>query len=422
MEDSAIIDVLSHLNHTQAQDDGELEGWSNERLREEVLRLRRETRPGKSSNGEYELDAIDPELLGKREHGQEDGGKKRKRVKTLTMRHEETGKRVEKSRRVELGKALRTKMKQSMQISADSPLPPPSIPSDQATLSDQTLGQNPSDVFIPQWSAGLHDDTNNAWVENIIKELIDEANLNGWPKVPPEDLDLAVVRASAQTAFVNFCKKYMADTNPQAGIRRERYIKGRRRWARKDLKQKRRSKASLDPAFDATLPPSALHFDYLSSEYSSAGEDSTSDSDKRYRRRERWTEMVGLLSLEPEDEAKAKGKGGWADGVGEKVLEVRKPRWRSEQLNDIYNRLDEISSKQSINRSTKNRDLHHPTTVTNTRPGHVAPSHKRFTMPQGLMRRGRVPKSLGEDWMWASGQVGVWEEEGAVVAAMEGVG
>lgn len=31
-------------------------------------------------------------------------------------------------------------------------------------------------------------------------------------------------------------------------------------------------------------------------------------------------------------------------------------------------------------------------------------------MPASLMRRGHLPRDLGESWMWASGVAGVWPE------------
>jgi len=43
------------------------------------------------------------------------------------------------------------------------------------------------------------------------------------------------VEAAAKTAFLNFCKRYMTETDPGQAVRKERYAKGRRRWARKDL-------------------------------------------------------------------------------------------------------------------------------------------------------------------------------------------
>jgi hypothetical protein len=110
---------------------------------------------------------------------------------------------------------------------------------------------------------------------------------------------------------------------------------------------------------DTVIPPSALHLDYMSSEYSSAGEDSDDDGDgdgdradngggggggagnsgvgpgagrqaKGDLRRRKWVEVLALRAEEVREEGDA-GKG-WAEGLGEKVLEVRTPRWRSDEV------------------------------------------------------------------------------------------
>jgi hypothetical protein len=167
---------------------------------------------------------------------------------------------------------------------------------------------------------------------------------------------------------MNFCKRYQADTDPEAAARKEQYIKGRRRWARKDLvsrdslctleticcgfvfagyqglilsqKQKRRLKSSTEPAFlrlYPNLPAAALHIDAQSSEYSSSGGDSTDDEMVLSGRRDKWAEMRRQLDVAGEgvgDDSGSragarKGKGGWAVGVSEKILEVRTGRWRS---------------------------------------------------------------------------------------------
>jgi hypothetical protein len=103
-------------------------------------------------------------------------------------------------------------------------------------------------------------------------------------------------------------------------------------------KQKRRLKALSDPSFGNALPPAALHLDYMSSEYSSPGEDSDEeDTAGKAKRAEKWGEMMTVqaahaLNRASNSEEKGKGKGGWADGVQEKVLEVRTPRWRSNEV------------------------------------------------------------------------------------------
>lgn len=161
----------------------------------------------------------------------------------------------------------------------------------------------------------------------------------------------------------------------------------------------------MDPSFGSVLPPSALHIDYMSSEYSSAGEDE--GDELAASRRNQWLEVLRSHSPEPQKP----GKGGWAEGVDQKVLEVRTPTWRSQRLNELYQRLDMISAAQAAMRAQP--ASHQPTSPGSKPPlrlGHVAPSHKRFTMPSSLMRRGHLPRDLGEGWMWASGVAGVWPE------------
>lgn len=89
----------------------------------------------------------------------------------------------------------------------------------------------------------------------------------------------------------------------------------------------------------------------MSSEYSSAGEDSDADGDvadngeaagnpgvgsgagrqaKVDLRRRQWVEVLALRAGEVREDGDA-GKG-WAEGLGEKVLEVRTPRWRSDEV------------------------------------------------------------------------------------------
>lgn len=150
----------------------------------------------------------------------------------------------------------------------------------------------------------------------------------------------------------------------------------------------------------------------MSSEYSSAGEDADDDDELGEHRRAHWFEM--LQSRSPGDTSGKSGKGGWAEGVSEKVLEVRTPTWRSPRLDQIYRRLDTISAAQAAMRATPAaQQAASGKAGTGTRLGHVAPSHQRFTLPPELMRRGRAPRDPGEPWMWVSGEVGVWREGSA---------
>jgi hypothetical protein len=227
---------------------------------------------------------------------------------------------------------------------------------------------------------------------------------------------------------MNFAKRYLADVDPKHAKRKEKYIKNRRRWARKDLvsfvavyqadmvqKQKRRAKAAQDPSFGDDIPPSALHIDYMSSEYSSAGEDDPEEapdgSDGETLAEQRRSQWLDVLRAQTPD--MRSGKGGWADGVSEKVLEVRTPTWRSARLASIYSRLDTISAGQAALRATP---ASQQTSKPSLKLGHVAPSHRRFTMPLALMRRGRQPRDSGSSWMWASGHAGVWPPSTAPVA------
>ena len=111
----AISDVLAHLHHHPQHSD-ELDGWTTDQLKAEILRLRRLT--GSSSTPVTSL--VDPVLVGtkaKRKRVSADGkrpaaegGKKVKAARERVERDEGTGKRVEKGRRTELGKAVRAKV------------------------------------------------------------------------------------------------------------------------------------------------------------------------------------------------------------------------------------------------------------------------------------------------------------------------
>ncbi|WVQ96579.1 hypothetical protein IAU59_003684 [Kwoniella sp. CBS 9459] len=401
-------------------------------------------------------------------------------------RDEGTGKRLEKERRTELGRVIRTKIRSSIGVSLDAALPHP------VNNLDPITGLV---SFVPEWSLTLNDETNAQWINNIAQEVLNETSAGMHPKVPTYDISKEIIDAATKTAFLNMCKRYANENDPKGVERREKYTKRRRRWARKDLKQKRRFKSAAEPLFaDITLPPSAFNLDYMSSEYSSSGAEdddgedghlaaqveqehvSSSVSDsvavavagngvgssvKRARKRQ-WADMRGKQVAESSTQVKqslgaatasgsgsgsasgsGSGKGGWAVGVSEKVLEVRTPRWRSDALNEIYRRLDAYANEQADTRATGSSSAittninskttpsylasisdgsaipstslstsvtPTPTPTPTPKPGHVAPSHRRFVMPPELMRDGKAPRNLGEWWMWASGQVGVWPE------------
>jgi hypothetical protein len=155
-----------------------------------------------------------------------------------------------------------------------------------------------------------------------------------------------------------------------------------------DQKQEKRRKArsTLSPNDTyADIPPEALLFEYMSSEYSSSGSDSEDDQPelgkgglalgvesstdgqagrdggaaeeechqhKVQRRKEIWSKMRNIDPtpdqggsglggqiesdsgrVAPNGEMKGKAKTyGWASGLTTKVLEVRTPSWRSERV------------------------------------------------------------------------------------------
>lgn len=100
-------------------------------------------------------------------------------------------------------------------------------------------------------------------------------------------------------------------------------------------KQKKRAKAAADPACTDTVPPVALHIDYMSSECSTQGEDSDPEGTDEYTkaaRARRWTEQIATKAAEaPAEQIEGKV---WGKAQGEKVLEIRTPRWRSAAVRD----------------------------------------------------------------------------------------
>ncbi len=129
----AIIDVLAHLQphldagpdantfdrHARGDDEAELEGWTTNQLKAEVLRLRRAagTPPGRDIGARS---TVSRSTRLKRERGpgggeidaSTPGGSKRKekKVKEKVGRDEGTGKMLEKGRKTELGNAIRAKV------------------------------------------------------------------------------------------------------------------------------------------------------------------------------------------------------------------------------------------------------------------------------------------------------------------------
>ncbi|WWC71157.1 uncharacterized protein I206_105110 [Kwoniella pini CBS 10737] len=453
--DNTNIQTSGQDEQAVLNDETELNTWSREQLQAEIVKLRRLTKLNNAissvnpeiqnqhqdvqlalqvvsdaSHDNPSTNSLDPVLRStqssslidppsselkegrpKRKRNNENGSSVRE--KKVMKRHESTGKRLEKDRKTELAKAVRYKMRTYIGVGMEDPLPHPHQNKSEGGEDDP----NNTLLFVPDWSTQLNNTVNSNWVDRISQEIYQEALAGLHPKIPNEDIIMDIIEMTTKTAFINMCKRYAQENDPKGVERRDRYTKKRRRWARKDLKQKRRTRAAADSAFqDLHLPPSALHIDYMSSEYSSSGENTDGETEEGlYKRKEQWNEM--RKKQFEEDKPVVNGKGGWAVGISEKVLEVRTPRWRSETLNDIYRRLDahatQFSDTRASGSSKTTPHLHKGSDAPNIRPGHVAPSHRRFTMEIGTMRKGGTPRDLGEGWMWASGMGGVWPEEAA---------
>ena len=221
-------------------------------------------------------------------------------------------------------------MRFAMGVSESDPLPPPSH------FSADAHAQMPELVAcgVPDWLTPT-DPYNTLWVERMITEVLEEAEAGGLDKVPPEDLEADAVRSAARTVFINLCRKYQAEHDPAHAAKKEISMKARRRWARKDLKQKRRAKAATDPSCVIDVPTLALHMDYMSSEYSSAGENSDEggDNDIKTARQQRW-EQESARSSPMADATDPSRPGDKSANAGTKVVEVRTPSWRSSQVRE----------------------------------------------------------------------------------------
>ncbi|UOH85380.1 hypothetical protein LQV05_002202 [Cryptococcus neoformans] len=418
------ITAIGHHHEASGRQE-DLSEWTREELQAEIVKLRQMAGIANDNNMTIEMlptsaeGSVDPSL---RENAlatlpvEGDGSKgKRKRrsptndvtARKVQKRHTETGKRLEKERRTELAKVIRNKMRSLVGMEFNnSPVPQPTV-----RLSDEERGFTP---FVPEWRNMLDED-NLAWVDKISKSVQDEATNGLYPKVPDTDIVPEIIHGVACTAFANLCKRFINENSSDGADKRERYIKKRRRWARKDLKQKRRSRSAASPSISvslpASLPASALHIDYMSSEYSSSGDDEPGVHPHiRMMQKDKWREAVEEAQRDARVAA-GTGRGGWKAGQGPKVLEVRKPKWRSQQLNEIYARLDAHADAYADTRATGTRPASSSqSTSAAPRAGHVAPSHNRFCLPPGLARRGKAPRDLGEGWIWrrggAGGQVG----------------
>jgi hypothetical protein len=122
--------VHGDLSHLEIDDDGiddrdqeDMEGWSERELREEVMRLRGEVRDLKA-----QLEVARIGVKGKRKNIGTAEGRKRKSEegvrgeKRLKIeRSEETGKRVERARKTELGHAIRAKVSECLSYTSYHP-------------------------------------------------------------------------------------------------------------------------------------------------------------------------------------------------------------------------------------------------------------------------------------------------------------
>ena len=74
----------------------------------------------------------------------------------------------------------------------------------------------------------------------------------------------------------------------------------------------------------------------MSTECSSQGEDSDPDNTDEYTklaRSRRWTEQIAMKAAEaPQEQLDGRV---WGKAQGEKVLEIRTPRWRSQAVSQI---------------------------------------------------------------------------------------
>ncbi|KAL7414578.1 hypothetical protein BDY24DRAFT_385705 [Mrakia frigida] len=279
-----------------------------------------------------------------------------------------TGKKESAGRKLALNKSIRAKMRQLMGIEDKDPLPDPDVPG-----FDERDGTTP--LMRPNWRVSITNGFNKKILDQVVNEVIEEA----WASlhqperrlprtdIPEADLDKGVVLKAAKTTFINFGKKFNSETDPSKKDHVERDTKRRRRWARKDLKQKRRLKAASDPDYTSHTYPNLLRIDYMSSEYSSEGEgeggekrmeeglwDLIAGKEKKSTTTTGGGEGAGGEEAEGSGTGGATGtKGGKGKGRGrgkigdeKKVLEVRTPRWRSEDLNAVYTDLDRISACQ----------------------------------------------------------------------------
>ncbi|KAJ9099783.1 hypothetical protein QFC21_003781 [Naganishia friedmannii] len=280
----------------------------------------------------------------KRDRGDSDGSST---TRPLIPLSEETGKRIaSKDRMDQLSKLIRGKMREAWRIGEDEILP------------------GPEKVGL-EWHKGSRDPQNIKYIRQfhetialtVHRELCNDPTI----AVPANQRTLEAAQTAANVSFNNFCKRYAYQNDERWKAKSARDAKRGRRWARKDLKQKKRMKATS--RYDEVLPQQILRMEYMSSEDSSEGEDSgLAPGTWQF-----YADMTGRVDAD------------------EKVVEVKTPHWRSAHLQGIYDRLDEIAVSQKAENKAK---------------GYTQVPLRRFKL--GTLRPKNPPRNA-EPWMFVDG-------------------
>ncbi|KAJ9118194.1 hypothetical protein QFC22_004098 [Naganishia vaughanmartiniae] len=276
----------------------------------------------------------------RRDRGDSDGSST---SRPLVPRSEETGKRImAKDRMDQLSKLIRCKMREAWGITEEEPLP------------------RPEKVGL-EWHKGSRDPQNVKFHEAIALMVYHELRHDASIAVPANQRTLEAAQSAANVSFNNFCKRYAYQNDERWKAKSARDAKRGRRWARKDLKQKKRLKAIS--RYDEAIPQQILRMEYMSSEDSSEGEASgLAPGTWQF-----YADMTGRHNAE------------------EKVVEVKTPHWRSAQLQNIYDRLDEIAVSQKAENKAK---------------GYTQIPLRRFKL--GALRPKNPPRNA-EPWMFVDG-------------------
>ncbi|KAJ9094326.1 hypothetical protein QFC19_008012 [Naganishia cerealis] len=263
---------------------------------------------------------------------------------------EETGKRIiVKDRMDQLSKLIRCKMREAWGIGEDEPLPGP----EKAGLEWHKGSKDPGNAKVGVGFGTFHE----AIASTVYRELLNDSSI----AVPASQRTLEAAQAAASVSFNNFCKRYAYQNDERWKAKSARDAKRGRRWARKDLKQKKRLKATS--RYAQAVPQQILRMEYMSSEDSSEGEDS------------------GLAPGTWQFYADMTGR----QNADEKVVEVKTPHWRSAQLQNIYDRLDEIAASQTAESKGK---------------GYTQVPLRRFKLDA---LRPKNPPRNAEPWMFIDG-------------------